>query len=205
MTFRTEGYLRRECFVTIGATAGFKALIDAVLAPKFLQTLSELQYTRLIIQAGPDMPHYHAVKPTSSETSYDIEVSAFDYNKTGLGEQMRGCQGKLPAVREGIVITHAGSGSILEALRVGVPFIMVPNPSLLDNHQTELAIEIENQGYGIHGELSDLASALRKNEQEAKSRTAWPTTQALDPSGRGLVGVMDEEMGYEARMRETLD
>ena len=46
-----------------------------------------------------------------------------------------------------------GSGSILEALRVGVPFIMVPNPSLLDNHQTELAIEIENQGYGIHGDL----------------------------------------------------
>ena len=96
MTFRTEGYLRRECFVTIGATAGFKvswtphdynsklllmlhkALIDAVLAPKFLQTLSELQYTRLIIQAGPDMPHYHAAKPASAETSYGVDVSAFD-------------------------------------------------------------------------------------------------------------------------------
>ena len=148
-----------------------QALIEAVLDPKFLQTLSKLQYTRLVIQAGPDMPHYYAAKPTSFETSHGIDINAFDYNKTGLGQEMRGCQAKPPAVREGLVISHAGrflvqnaqlqqrltytigSGSILEALRVGVPFVMVPNPSLLDDHQTELAIEIESQGYGIHGDL----------------------------------------------------
>ena len=46
-----------------------------------------------------------------------------------------------------------GSGSILDALRIGVPLIVVPNPELLDNHQVELAKELSAQGYVIHGNL----------------------------------------------------
>ena len=30
---------------------------------------------------------------------------------------------------------------------------MVPNPSLLDNHQEELAEEMAAQGYAVHGDL----------------------------------------------------
>lgn len=46
-----------------------------------------------------------------------------------------------------------GSGSILDALRVGVPLIVVPNPALLDNHQVELAEQLAAQGYVVHGDL----------------------------------------------------
>ena len=46
-----------------------------------------------------------------------------------------------------------GSGSILAALRIAVPIIVVPNPDLLDNHQEELAGELAVQGYVIHGRL----------------------------------------------------
>lgn len=46
-----------------------------------------------------------------------------------------------------------GSGSILAALRIAVPLIVVPNPSLLDNHQVELAEELAAQGYVVHGHL----------------------------------------------------
>ena len=46
-----------------------------------------------------------------------------------------------------------GSGSILDALRIAVPIIVVPNPELLDNHQAELAEELAIQGYVIHGHL----------------------------------------------------
>lgn len=46
-----------------------------------------------------------------------------------------------------------GSGSILDALRISVPLIVVPNPSLLDNHQVELAEELAKQGYVVHGHL----------------------------------------------------
>lgn len=46
-----------------------------------------------------------------------------------------------------------GSGSILDALRIAVPIIVVPNPDLLDNHQVELAEELARQGYVVHGRL----------------------------------------------------
>ena len=46
-----------------------------------------------------------------------------------------------------------GSGSILEALRIGVPLIVVPNTDLLHNHQVELAEELAKQDYVIYGKL----------------------------------------------------
>lgn len=38
-------------------------------------------------------------------------------------------------------------------MRINVPIIVVPNPELLDNHQVELAEELERQGYVVHGNL----------------------------------------------------
>ena len=42
-----------------------------------------------------------------------------------------------------------GSGTILEAMRLGIRLVVVPNPSLKDNHQKELANELQKQGYVI--------------------------------------------------------
>lgn len=43
---------------------------------------------------------------------------------------------------------NTGSGSILTVLRKkDKPLLIVPNTSLMDNHQAELAIELERQGY----------------------------------------------------------
>lgn len=46
-----------------------------------------------------------------------------------------------------------GTGSILDALRISVPLIVVPNTTLLDNHQLELAEELAKQRYVVHGSL----------------------------------------------------
>lgn len=40
-----------------------------------------------------------------------------------------------------------GAGTVLDVMRLGVPLIVVPNHTLLDNHQEELADELERQGY----------------------------------------------------------
>jgi beta-1,4-N-acetylglucosaminyltransferase len=42
---------------------------------------------------------------------------------------------------------EAGAGTILDAMRLGLSLIVVPNVTLLDNHQDELAAELESQGY----------------------------------------------------------
>lgn len=46
-----------------------------------------------------------------------------------------------------------GAGSVLDALRLDLPIIAVPNPALLDNHQAELAKELQLQGYAVYGKL----------------------------------------------------
>ena len=36
---------------------------------------------------------------------------------------------------------------------MGVPLVVVPNPKLLDNHQLELAQEMQRQGYVTQGDV----------------------------------------------------
>lgn len=46
-----------------------------------------------------------------------------------------------------------GAGTILDAMRLAVPLVVVPNSSLLDNHQEELAAELETQGYATKADI----------------------------------------------------
>lgn len=108
---RTAAPLRRECFVTVGATASFKGLIKGVMAPEFVTKLIELDYTRLVIQCGPDMPLFQELKDASDLKG--LEVSAFDFNKTGLGQEMRGCKENVGVSKMGVVVSHAGKQIIL--------------------------------------------------------------------------------------------
>lgn len=60
------------------------------------------------------------------------------------------CNKVIGAIEELIV---EGSGSILDALRFQKRLIVVPNESLMDNHQKELSEELERQGYLIEGHV----------------------------------------------------
>lgn len=147
---------RRDCFVTIGATASFKPLLDATTTDDFFSTLKELGYTRFVLQCGPDLRHVTGKIGNASidylSKVYGIDVQVYDFNKRGLGQEMWGCKAD-GSRKEGIVICHAGAGTILDAMRIGVPIIVVPNPDLLDDHQAELAEELELQGYATYGRL----------------------------------------------------
>lgn len=232
-TFQQDSRPRKLCFVTIGATAAFDALIKAALSPPFLEALKISGYTDLRLQHGKDgrliLDEFRESNGAKSEEEHGIVVSGFDFNKQGLGSEMRAAKGEDNRT-EGVVISHAGilfmqspmsdmkltssgSGSILDALRIGVPLIVVPNPALLDNHQEELAEELAKQGYVVNGNLqsdykrkaknerltyiSDLPAAIRQSESLRKSRNAWPpSNEKEDPSGKGLIGVMDDELGF---------
>ena len=40
---------------------------------------------------------------------------------------------------------------------MAIPLIVVPNPTLLDNHQAELAEEMARQRYAVHGKLESVS------------------------------------------------
>lgn len=110
---------------------------------------------------------------------------------------------------------QSGSGSILGALRINAPLIVVPNPHLLDNHQVELAEELARQGYVTHGQLesvtllakftnqdfdllsSDLAAALGELENKRNRKNVWPPDNSrVDPEGKGVEGAMEDQLGF---------
>lgn len=165
---------KKYCFVTIGATAAFDTLIKGCFQPDVLAALAATGYTNLLVQYGKDgKPLFdELVKSTAGSSS--IKIDGFGFSQYGLVEHMKLVKGSpLDGSNEGLVVSHAGalhrqdlstilsqssnsapgSGSILDALRLNVPLVVVPNPSLLDNHQLELAEVLEQQGYVVHGKL----------------------------------------------------
>ncbi|KAL9597611.1 MAG: hypothetical protein Q9219_005050 [cf. Caloplaca sp. 3 TL-2023] len=193
--------VQKVCFVTIGATATFDPLLKAVLTSEFLQALEALKYTSLRLQYGNNgQKILNELKYQRGTDDSGIEISGFDFNSKGLGQEMW-CTKAAHERVEGVVAilteVAVGSGSILDALRIQVPLVVVPNTSLLHNHQVELAEELSKQGYLVHGHLDDLPAALSKAELQRKKLRSWPPIDhAIDPSGKGLAGVMDEEMGF---------
>ena len=102
---------RKLCFVTIGATAAFDSLIKAALSPEFLQRLQASGYTDLLLQYGKDghtiLEDFRSRYGSKSEEEFGIKVTGFDFNKKGLGSEMRAAKGEGDCL-EGVVISHAG-------------------------------------------------------------------------------------------------
>ena len=166
---------KKLCFVTIGATASFDELIAGTLSSAFLAALRDASYTDLLLQYGNDgeriLQKFQKESALNGEQVYGLKIGGFAFKKDGLEQEMRAAKGEDNA-SEGVIISHAGtvgsalqfstrahlpfhagSGSILAALRISVPLIVVPNPALLDNHQEELAEVLAAQGYVVHGRL----------------------------------------------------
>lgn len=101
------------CFVTVGATASFHELVQAVLQEEFFKALHMSGYTHLLVQYGKDS---HTVfedclkrYPPGSPSRHGIEVDGFDFNHAGLDQEMRLAQ-KSENSDGGLIISHAGMG-----------------------------------------------------------------------------------------------
>ncbi|QIW99893.1 hypothetical protein AMS68_005411 [Peltaster fructicola] len=187
---------QKLCFVTVGATASFHELIDAALRPDFLAALQNQNYTQLLVQYGVgNKAHFDKALAASKAVSHNVTINSFELDANGLNTYMLEARGTVTTA--GVVISHAGSGTILDALRLSVPLIVVPNASLLDNHQIELAEALAEQGYVIHGQLNGLPQALLDAEVLAKRHQEWPPVNSGDHREvKGLRGIFDEEMGF---------
>lgn len=117
----------RTVFVTVGTTC-FDALVKAVDTQEFKKELSARGYTHLLIQMGRGS--YFPKKSTGEDGSLVVDYFTFS---SSIADNLRSAS---------LVISHAGSGSIFETLRLRKPLIVVVNEDLMDNHQSELAEEL---------------------------------------------------------------
>lgn len=135
-------------FVTVGTTC-FDALVKAVDSEEMKESLLQKGYTDLLIQMGRGT--YIPSKVSGNST---LQVGHFTFSPS-IADYIR---------EASLVISHAGSGSIFETLRLGKPLIVVVNEDLMDNHQSELAEEL----------------AERKHLFCARPQTLQETIKAMD-------------------------
>ncbi|KAK3686273.1 N-acetylglucosaminyldiphosphodolichol N-acetylglucosaminyltransferase catalytic subunit alg13 [Vermiconidia calcicola] len=182
---------QKTCFVTIGATASFTGLIKAVLAPDFCKALETQDYTHLLVQYGQDGKQlFEQCLQQSQQVGNlsSLQIGGFALDPSGLRQYMIQAKGQH---------TKPPAAEVLDALRVSIPLIVVPNSTLLDNHQVELAEALEEQEYVVHGQLENLVGALKRAEQLRTRMKSWPPVNSgTHRQAKGLKGVMDEEMGY---------
>ncbi|KAI8348688.1 putative glycosyltransferase [Mortierella sp. GBAus27b] len=157
-------------FVTVGSTR-FDRLVNAISSPSLLELLSSLGYSQLTIQ--------HGKSPITDLSVYSgIQIDTYAY-KPSLREDME---------RASLIISHAGAGSILEALRLNKKLVVVVNEDLMDNHQLELGSALHQQGYLICCNVSELEKALQAKEYE--SLASFP-----DPDPKRFADFLDSRLG----------
>merc|ERR1712000_769043 len=143
--------MEKHCLVTVGATVGFPNLTRAALEPSFWGHLASRGFTSLRIQCGPDIDWATSdLDSKRSQVPQQLNVDVFKLSKNLMREEMTLCKPVEGKRGVGLIISHAGTGTILDAWKLAVPIIVVPNTSLLDDHQTELARHLSKEGYAIH-------------------------------------------------------
>ncbi|KRT80013.1 Glycosyltransferase [Oryctes borbonicus] len=145
---------KKRVFVTVGTTH-FDELIETVSKPEILEALKNLGYTEVQFQTGT--------------SSFDM---LSDPNITLLYDKYFEDFGKQIEIAD-LVISHAGAGSCLEVLRKQKPLIVVINENLMNNHQTELAEQLESDGYLYFCTCQTLKNTLCKDLNLLK---LYPTT-----------------------------
>ena len=130
----------RRVFVTVGTTS-FDALIAATTTPEFANALEKLGFDELRLQVG------RGAAPTDTD-----RTTWFRFAPT-ITDEMRAAD---------VVISHAGAGSVLEALELGKRLVVCVNDALMDNHQAELANALEARGHVVVASVDDVADALQR-------------------------------------------
>ncbi|EWZ37611.1 beta-1,4-N-acetylglucosaminyltransferase [Fusarium oxysporum Fo47] len=171
-------HLDRVCLVTVGATTGFGKLVESVLQPSFWQYMNSQRFTQLRVQCGPDLAW--ASKQLAGRKvniPSGLRIDLFASKKNLMKEEMSLCKDADGKRQLGLVISHAGTGTILDAWKMGLPLIVVPNIQLLNDHQTEMAKYLSKEGYAImsSGSAEDLEEAIHKvGLLWEENKTRWP-------------------------------
>lgn len=169
----------KKVFVTVGTTK-FNELIKCLQSVDVLDELQHLGCERLLIQLGTG----DEIDEKSIENirqSHKIEV-IFYRLKPNIAEDIASAD---------LVISHAGAGSCIEVLNANKTLMVVVNEELMDNHQTELAEKLGNEGYLLYCKTKDLNRTLEKLRNDDFEPRHYEKGNM-----KKLIDVIDGLMGY---------
>ncbi|MCJ8734095.1 hypothetical protein PDJAM_G00231410 [Pangasius djambal] len=137
------GTMKKTVFVTVGTTC-FDDLIVTLTSDEVVEALIHRGYTDMVLQVGRGsfIPDAHSCP--------GLRLQAFRF-KESIAENIQSAD---------VVISHAGAGSCLEVLGAGKPLLVVVNDKLMDNHQLELAKQLQADGHLLYCTCSTLAETL---------------------------------------------
>ncbi|XP_020241145.1 UDP-N-acetylglucosamine transferase subunit ALG13 homolog isoform X1 [Asparagus officinalis] len=169
-----NGRAKKTVFVTVGTTC-FDALVKAVDSGEVKEVLFRKGYTDLLIQMGRGS--YFPSKISGDDGSLSVDHFTFS---PSIADYMKSAS---------LIISHAGSGSIFESLRVGKPLIVVVNEDLMDNHQSELAEELAERKHLFCARPQTLHQTIETMDLE--SLLPYPPGDAMP-----VVKLINEFLGF---------
>jgi len=167
--------------VTVGSTK-FDALVGAALSQPVLDALTQKGYSDVVVQCGNSQVDW--LGPTDGERNvhrHGLNISLWRFKPSLEGEYDAA----------DLVVGHAGSGTILDVLRRGKPLIIVPNPTLLDNHQEDMAHAMGVLGHARVSTVNELAQSII--DLDTSKLVPFPPFD-----GSKFRRLMDREMGFES-------
>lgn len=133
----------KKCFITVGTTQ-FNLLCEYIQTSQILKALKKLGCAEIIFQIGNSN-----CEPRVYEKE-GIKIDLYRF-KDSLDEDIKNAD---------LIISHAGAGSCLEALNANKPLLVVVNEDLMDNHQMELAEQLQVDGHLYYCTCDTLESTL---------------------------------------------
>ena len=126
--------------ITVGSTC-FNELVKACDDPWFVKCMHEKYcINKIFMQIG-----------TGSYIPQHPDIVHFRFQSTGFAVSL---------AKATLVIGHAGAGTILDTLQGATPMIIVPNESLMNDHQTQLSQELSERGILQTLRMPELKSKL---------------------------------------------
>lgn len=170
----------KYAFVTVGSTS-FDGLIE-YCSKHLLSVLAPFGFGNVLLQIGrgefvPSGADCEEISSSSSSScaSFETGKTYFYRFKASLASDVADAS---------LIISHAGAGSIFEALRQDKVLCVVSNDQLMNKHQSELAEHLAAGEFLWHAaNPSSLASlfcepayqeVLRREEREMKALKAFP-------------------------------
>jgi beta-1,4-N-acetylglucosaminyltransferase len=120
----------KNAFVTVGTTR-FDKLVSAATSPTALRWFESQGYSSLTIQYGKGEP------PVVGDSSLTPNIRCYGFQPS-LNDDMR---------KADLILSHAGAGTVMEALKFRKKLVVVINTLLMDNHQEELACAMAERGH----------------------------------------------------------